>query len=306
MSHTNTTPIPFRYRKPGYVALAVTDLDRSLAFYRDLVGLTLQERDGDEIAFLRCGRDHHDVVLYKAAQPGLKRMAFQLESAQDLLRAHAWLTELGWQPFWAAAQECETLRQGPTLRFRIPDCGLLFEFYAQIEPCAEWQPTVAKIERLGHVVVGMRNPEAVLATLLEKLNFRMSDQFGTHTWFLRCFPNPYHHSFALARAEFDRLHHINFMVTDIDDVGRALHRMRKAGVEIVFGPGRHDISNSIFLYFLDPDGMTVEYSFGMEEFAEAGAREARKLPLRPEILDSWGGAPSPATGKGGPVEAAQP
>jgi 2,3-dihydroxy-p-cumate/2,3-dihydroxybenzoate 3,4-dioxygenase len=305
MSQTNAAPVPFRYRKPGYVALGVTDLDRSIGFYRDLVGLTLQEQVGDEIAFLRCGRDHHDVVLYKAAQPGLKRMAFQLESAQDLQRAHAWLAELGYQPQWVSTQECETLRQGATLRFRIPDSGLLFEFYAEVETCGERQPTVAKIERLGHVVVGMRNPEAVLATLLEKLNFRMSDQFGTHTWFLRCFPNPYHHSFALARAEFDRLHHVNFMVTDIDDVGRALHRMRKAGVEIVFGPGRHDISNSIFLYFLDPDGMTVEYSFGMEEFAEEGAREHRKLPLKPEILDSWGGAPSPATGKGGPVEAPQ-
>ncbi|MEO5736476.1 MAG: VOC family protein, partial [Variovorax sp.] len=122
----------------------------------------------------------------------------------------------------------------------------------------------------------------------------------------RCFPNPYHHSFAVARAEFDRLHHVNFMVTNVDDVGRAIHRMRKAGVEIVFGPGRHDISNSIFLYFLDPDGMTVEYSFGMEEFAQDGAREARQLPFSMEILDSWGGAPLPATGKGGAVEAALP
>ena len=94
MSHNTAAPVPFRYRKPGYVALAVTDLDRSIAFYRDLVGLTLQERDGDEIAFLRCGTDHHDVVLYKAAQPGLKRMAFQLESPQDLQRAHQWLGTL--------------------------------------------------------------------------------------------------------------------------------------------------------------------------------------------------------------------
>ena len=117
MSHNNAAPVPFRYRKPGYVALAVTDLDCSIAFYRDLVGLTLQERHGDEIAFLRCGKDHHDVVLYKGAQPGLKRMAFQLETAQDLLRAREWLTELGYQPDWATPQECETLHQGPTLRW---------------------------------------------------------------------------------------------------------------------------------------------------------------------------------------------
>ena len=37
---------PFRYRKPGYVALNVTDLDKSVHFYRDLVGLQLEEQLG--------------------------------------------------------------------------------------------------------------------------------------------------------------------------------------------------------------------------------------------------------------------
>jgi 2,3-dihydroxy-p-cumate/2,3-dihydroxybenzoate 3,4-dioxygenase len=45
-------------------------------------------------------------------------------------------------------------------------------------------------------------------------------------------------------------------------------RMKKKQVPIVFGPGRHPPSGSVFLYFLEPDGMTLEYSFGMEEFPE--------------------------------------
>ncbi len=49
---------PFRYRKPGYVALNVTDVERSIHFYRDLVGLQLEERFGDEAACLRCSDDH--------------------------------------------------------------------------------------------------------------------------------------------------------------------------------------------------------------------------------------------------------
>src|SRR3546814_20766507 len=77
------------------------------------------------------------------------------------------------------------------------------------------------------------------------------------------------------------------MVSDIDDVGRAINRMKKAEVPIVFGPGRHEPSGSIFLYFLDPDGMTAEYSFGMEEFDEVGAREPRELEAKPEVLDTW-------------------
>jgi 2,3-dihydroxy-p-cumate/2,3-dihydroxybenzoate 3,4-dioxygenase len=61
-------------------------------------------------------------------------------------------------------------------------------------------------------------------------------------------------------------------------------------------------SGSIFLYFLDPDGMTVEYSFGMEEFPEEGAREPRMLEPRPEALDTWGSVPKPAFAKVGPIE----
>ena len=96
-------------------------------------------------------------------------------------------------------------------------------------------------------------------------------------------------------------HHINFMVSDIDDIGQAMNRMRAAGTPIVFGPGRHLPSTSIFLYFLDPDGNTCEFSFGMELFKEAGARPPRELEHKPEVMDTWGSRPDPRFGKGCPV-----
>ena len=295
---------PFRYRKPGYVALNVADLDRSVHFYRDLVGLQLVEQD-DDVAFLRCSDDHHNLALYRSERPGIKRMAFELESEDDLERAAAYLKELGWPLTEAPAEETARLHQGRTLRFRISDSSLNFEFYARMQKAdGAFVPTVAKIARLGHVVVKCAQRDAVLRTLTEQLNFRVSDHFGDQVSFLRCFPNPYHHSFGVARGDSDGLHHLNFMVTDVDDVGRAINRMKKAGVEIVYGPGRHDISNSIFLYYLDPDRLTAEYSFGMEEFPEDGPRPPRELPMRPEILDSWGGMPQPGFAQVGAVEAA--
>lgn len=295
--------VPFRYRKPGYVALNVSDLDRSIAFYRDVVGLQLEERVGDDIAFLRCSDDHHNMVLYRASEPGIKRMAFELESAQDVDRARDYIRQQGWELTEVNDDEARQLHQGTTLRFRVPEHTLTFEFYAQMDRAAgPYVPTVAKIQRLGHVVVHCRDRDAFLRTLTEKLNFRVSDHFGEQVAFLRCFPNPYHHSFGVSRAEKDALHHVNFMVTDVDDVGRANNRLRQHDVPIVYGPGRHDISNSIFLYYLDPDRLTAEYSFGMEEFPEEAPRDPRQLPLRPEILDSWGGTPAPAFGKAGSVE----
>jgi len=100
------------------------------------------------------------------------------------------------------------------------------------------------------------------------------------------------------------LHHVNFMVTEIDDIGRALHRFRAQGAPIVHGPGKHPTSGSVFLYFLDPDGITLEYSFGMEEFLETGAREPRTLPAAPESIDSWGAVRDPRMGSVGEIEVA--
>lgn len=33
--------------------------------------------------------------------------------------------------------------------------------------------------------------------------------------FMRCFPNPFHHSLGVSAAPENRLHHLNFMVSDI-------------------------------------------------------------------------------------------
>jgi catechol 2,3-dioxygenase len=46
----------------GHVNLTVTDLERSLAFYRDLLGLHVTQRD-EQSAFLACGDYHHHVAL---------------------------------------------------------------------------------------------------------------------------------------------------------------------------------------------------------------------------------------------------
>jgi 2,3-dihydroxy-p-cumate/2,3-dihydroxybenzoate 3,4-dioxygenase len=103
------------------------------------------------------------------------------------------------------------------------------------------------------------------------------------------------------QGESDGLNHVNFMVTDLDDIGCATNRMKKAGVPIVFGPGRHLPSTSVFLYFLDPDGMTAEYSFGMEEIPEHDGRAPRALSASPEVLDTWGSLPDPRFGKAGAI-----
>ena len=91
------------------------------------------------------------------------------------------------------------------------------------------------------------------------------------------------------------------MVDEIDDIGRALTRFKQNEVPVVFGPGRHPASESIFLYFLDPDGITWEYTLGMEEFPEVNPREARNLKPGPDSMDAWGNVMDERMGKVGRV-----
>jgi catechol 2,3-dioxygenase len=47
----------------GHVHLRVADLDRAIAFYRDVIGLDLQQLYGDQAAFLSAGGYHHHIGL---------------------------------------------------------------------------------------------------------------------------------------------------------------------------------------------------------------------------------------------------
>ena len=47
----------------GHVHLKVADLDRAIAFYQDVIGLTLTQRYGRQAAFLSAGGYHHHIGL---------------------------------------------------------------------------------------------------------------------------------------------------------------------------------------------------------------------------------------------------
>ena len=63
----------------GHVHLKVSDLERSVAFYRDVLGFEVTDRYGSEAAFLSAGGYHHHIGLNtwmsKDAAPAPKRSA---------------------------------------------------------------------------------------------------------------------------------------------------------------------------------------------------------------------------------------
>lgn len=54
----------------GHIHLTVADLDRSLAFYRDLLGFAVTARYGDSAVFLSAGGYHHHIGLNTWAGKG--------------------------------------------------------------------------------------------------------------------------------------------------------------------------------------------------------------------------------------------
>src|SRR5690242_21396946 len=47
----------------GHVHLKVSDLERAIGFYRDVLGFELTQRYGDQAAFLSAGGYHHHIGL---------------------------------------------------------------------------------------------------------------------------------------------------------------------------------------------------------------------------------------------------
>ncbi|MEX0609642.1 MAG: VOC family protein [Balneolaceae bacterium] len=91
MNNKYTTPAETRI---GHIHLKVSDIDRALEFYRDLLGFELTTMYGDQAAFLSAGGYHHHIGLNtwhsKGGPPaprnsaGLFHTAFLYSTRKDL------------------------------------------------------------------------------------------------------------------------------------------------------------------------------------------------------------------------------
>lgn len=122
----------------GHIVLRVRDLERSLRFYRDALGLQEVARHEDRMAFLSAGEKHHDVALMQVgaeapAPPpdgiGLYHLAFKVGDSLEELRAARDRMEVAGYPIQRAKDH--TVSQSVYLE--DPD-GLVVELYVDADP----------------------------------------------------------------------------------------------------------------------------------------------------------------------------
>ena len=127
----------YRIRRPGHIVLRCADVQRSRAFYGDVVGLT-QIGNGDrQMYFLTADFDdnHHMVLLRPAApggptpdarrQVGLASVSFEIHSGEGLEALQARLEADG-----AEIERIETRGGAKSLSVFDPD-GNLVEFFCR-------------------------------------------------------------------------------------------------------------------------------------------------------------------------------
>jgi 2,3-dihydroxy-p-cumate/2,3-dihydroxybenzoate 3,4-dioxygenase len=140
--------------------------------------------------------------------------------------------------------------------------------------------------QITHTVLNTVDVAQAEKFALGVLGFLVSDR-TRHMTFVRC--NRKHHAVAYAHSEMPSLNHIAFEMHDMDAVMRGLGRMREAGFDSVWGPGRHGPGNNVFSYFIAPFGAIVEYTAEVSEVGDdykVGGPEDWKWP--PGRIDHWG------------------
>jgi catechol 2,3-dioxygenase-like lactoylglutathione lyase family enzyme len=180
-------PSPFSLRKLGHVVLNATDLDVSVRFYTEVLGLSVSDRYPDAMVpggmvFMRCNTDHHGVALVGgAAKLGkttavehggpatggspspLNHFAFEVGSPDEVFRAREWLRKHDVPIVFEGRRRagCQL-----AVEFRDPD-GNNLEIYwgidqvgttGEVRPASEWKPARSLEDAIANPVSGQRMP----------------------------------------------------------------------------------------------------------------------------------------------------
>ena len=288
--------------KLGYAGFNTPNIEAMLAYYTNVIGLTLVERGGDGTAYLRSVLDHHTIILYPAKEHNLRHIGFQIGGGHTLKEAAIQLHEQG-----IAFETQSHAQPGIAEQLQLVDpAGMTLHLYSAMEQVHDSFPEVGIIpEKLGHVALAAHDVQKCAEFYQQVLGFRVSDWIEDFFVFLRCGPD--HHTMNFLQSKYQKMHHIAFQLKDWGHVQRACDHLYNHHIPLVWGPGRHGAGHNIFTYHHDPDGQIVELFTELDIMLneDLGYFEPRpwhkEFPQKPKVwkndlnaTNHWGSVPSSA------------
>ncbi|MCT2087995.1 VOC family protein [Micrococcus terreus] len=275
MSYNNRPEIA----KLGAAHLFTPDLEKSLWFFHDVIGLEITARTENKV-YLRAAmeREHHSLVLEQGDRARLDHVSWRVRRPEDLEKFHTLLTENGNE---VAVQPADGEDgYGESLRLQMPS-GHKLRLYWDVEKpaVAEADRSVllnqqykswhrgAGVRRIDHVNLwSTHEPEPVHQWLTDNLGFKLREYIQTPHGRVGGWMSvtPLVHDIAVMKAgphemTPTRMHHLAFWLDNAADVLRAADMLVEAGIKIDQGPGKHGVSQAFFLYVRDPgSGHRVE------------------------------------------------
>ncbi|MEW6999366.1 VOC family protein [Colwelliaceae bacterium BS250] len=143
------TPKP---KKLGHLVLKVNDVQASVKFYQDVVGLQISDWIDDRMVFMRSSSDHHDLALLQvpdnqigkqdASQSCLEHFSYQVDSIDEIRKITEMLIARGIEIDRGVG------RHGPGdntfIVFKDPD-GNNVEFYSDMLQITSDEPYKASV-----------------------------------------------------------------------------------------------------------------------------------------------------------------
>jgi catechol 2,3-dioxygenase len=150
--------------------LNVTDLEASVRFYTEILGLQVSDRYPDTMVpggmvFMRVNTDHHGVALVGAAstleKSSLNHFAFEVGTPGEVFGARAWLRKNGVPIHFEGRRRagCQL-----AVEFKDPD-GNNLEIYwgidqvgsdGHVRPPSEWRQALTLEDAVANPVTGQR------------------------------------------------------------------------------------------------------------------------------------------------------
>lgn len=272
-----------------YVRLGTRNREQADRFACEVLGLERVRREAGASYFRSDSRDH--TLVYFEGDPADHSVGFELRSADELEAAASELSNQGVPVRAGTAEECEQRHVRAFVRFADPTGNAIELVVGPHHSGRRYFPSRdAGITGFSHVGLCTTDAARDERFWTGVLGAKVSDRIGDAP-LLRI--DEVHHKVALFPTTRSGVQHINHQVEGMDDIMRAWYLLRRRGLPIAFGPGRHPTSGATFLYFRGPDDMVFEYSTGVRLITAEDERtyQPRQFPRANESFCLWGSEP---------------